>query len=76
MLIHASGRVLLWVAVVLPFIASCQTEAQRKAEENTRVEKQAAKEINRICALTQAQRETEVKRIKEQTGVVLYCGSN
>jgi hypothetical protein len=55
--------------------SACETEAQPKAQENARVEKRAAAEINRICALPDDEREAELKKIKDQSGMVLYCGS-
>ncbi len=63
----------LVIAVVL--VAGCETPAERLARENARIEKQAAKEINRICSLPEDQREAELKKIKEQSGMVLYCGN-
>jgi hypothetical protein len=63
------------LAVTLTAALGCTSPAERQAAENARVEKQAAKEINRICALPDAQRDAELKRIKEQSGMVLYCGS-
>ena len=62
------------VAIALELLG-CTTPAQRQAAENARVEKQAAQEINRICALPEAEREAELKKIKDQSGMVLYCGS-
>ena len=56
-------------------LLSCTTPSERRAAENARVEKQAAAEINRICALPEAEREAELKKIKDQSGMVLYCGS-
>ena len=67
----ARGAIL---AAAFFFLVGCQTEAERKAE-NARIEKQAVKEINRICALPEDQRDAELKKIKEQSGMVLYCGS-
>jgi hypothetical protein len=63
------------LAVLSTVVAACQTEAPRKAEDNASVEKRAAAEINRICALPDDQREAELKKIKDQSGMVLYCGS-
>jgi hypothetical protein len=62
------------LATVLALFAACQTDAERKAAENAHIEKQAAQEANRICSLPDAQRELELKKIKEQSGIVLYCG--
>ena len=56
-------------------LAACEAPAERQAAENARIQKQAAKEINRICALPMEQREAELEKIKEQSGMVLYCGN-
>ncbi len=60
--------------LVLVSLAGCTTEADKRAEQRARIDKQAAAEINRICALPEDQREAELKKIKEQSGVVLFCG--
>jgi len=72
--LYKCGRVSLEVGAVLLALASCQTEAERKTAENARIEKQAATQIKRICALPKDQREGELKKIQDQSGVVLYCG--
>jgi len=81
-LIRKGGRerpsglaVIATLAIALSLLAGCETPAERKAAENARIEKAAAKEINRICALPEEQREAELKKIKDQSGMVLYCGS-
>jgi hypothetical protein len=62
-------------AVALAVAGGCSTPAERQAAQNARIEKQAAQEINRICALPDAKREAELKKIKDQSGMVLYCGN-
>jgi hypothetical protein len=71
----AGLRAIPAVAIALSLLAACQTPAERQAAENARIEKAAAKEINRICALPEDQREAELKKIKEKSGMVLYCGA-
>ena len=63
------------VTLILLVLTACQSEPERKAAENARIERQAAKEINRICSLPHDQREAELAKIKEKSGTVLYCGS-
>jgi hypothetical protein len=69
----------LALALVAVGLAACETQAgrqaQEKAAERARIEKAAAVEINRVCALPEEEREAELKKIKEQSGVVLFCGS-
>ena len=43
-------------AIASALLLACTTPAERRAAENARVEKQAAAEINRICALPEAER--------------------
>jgi hypothetical protein len=47
--------------VVVTVLTACQSEAQHKAQDNASVEKRAAAEINRICALPDDQRDAELK---------------
>ena len=62
-------------ALVMCSLSGCETPAQRQAERNAEINRKAAAEISRICALPEDQRETELKKIKDQSGMVLYCGS-
>jgi|SRR5579862_3251545 len=56
-------------------LTACETQAQQQAARNTEINRKAAAEINRICSLPEDQREAELKKIKDQSGMVLYCGS-
>jgi outer membrane biogenesis lipoprotein LolB len=69
------GRLVVAGLGAVLLLLACTTAAERRAAENARIEKQAAAEINRICALPEAEREAELKKIKDQSGMVLYCGS-
>ncbi len=69
------GPALLVLAAAVALLAACETPDQRQARKNARMEKEAAKEINRICSLPEDKREAELKKIKEQSGMVLYCGN-
>jgi hypothetical protein len=60
---------------VLGALTACETPAERQAAHNAEINRKAAAEINRICALPEDQREAELKKIKDQSGMVLYCGS-
>jgi hypothetical protein len=62
-------------ATGLLMLAACQTQAEQQAAKNAEINRRAAAEISRICALPDAEREAELQKIKEQSGVVLYCGS-
>ena len=71
-----AGFSLAVLTLALVLLSACETPAGRQARENARTGKQAAKEMNRICALPEDKRDTELKRIKEQSGLVLYCGNS
>lgn len=62
-------------ALILCSLCACETPAERQAARNAEINRKAAAEINRICALPEEQREAELKKIKDQSGMVLYCGS-
>jgi hypothetical protein len=59
----------------LMLLSACTTPAQRRAAENTAVQKEAAQEITRICALPDADREAAIKKLKAESGMVIYCGA-
>ena len=61
--------------LLLTSISACQTPAQKQAARNAEVNRQAAREIERICALHGEEREAELKKIKDQSGLELYCPS-
>jgi outer membrane biogenesis lipoprotein LolB len=62
------------VAVVLLGLTACTVPAQRRAQENATLQKDVSAEISRICALPPTQREAEVQKVKDQYGVVVFCG--
>ena len=62
---------LILLAIVL---TACSTTARRGAGENTAIQEEAAQEIRRICALPEPERQVELQRIKNESGVVVQCG--
>jgi hypothetical protein len=50
-------------------MAACSSSGQRRATEDDGV----AKEIRRICALPESERQTEIQKIKDASGVVVAC---
>ena len=62
------------VAAVLAVAAACQTPAQK--ERNATLSRPAAPEMNRICALHGEERAAELRKLKEQTGLELFCPEN
>lgn len=67
-------RFLLLSAYVL--LTACTTSQQRRAQENEAIQMRAAKEIARICALPQSDRQAEIDKIKKESGIVVYCGGS
>src|ERR1700726_4900850 len=66
-------RLPILVSLAMCVLAGCQTPQQRKAAENAPVNKTAAEEIARICALHGAERDAELKKLKAASGLDLYC---
>jgi hypothetical protein len=56
-------------------LAGCATAEQKKAAQDAAVQKRAATEIERICSLPEAEREARIQKIKDESGMVLYCGN-
>lgn len=54
-------------------LAGCATADQRKTTENAQIKKQAAREIDRICALQGAEREAALEKFRQESGFDLYC---
>ena len=65
--------ILVWLTMSV--LAGCETAQQRKAAENATVNKKAAEEITRVCALHGAEREAQLKKLKAASGLDLYCPS-
>lgn len=54
-------------------LAACTAATQKRATENAAVKKDVATEIDRICALPEPDRATELKELQTETGYELYC---
>lgn len=53
-------------------LSACQASPQAIAR-NAELHRPAADEMNRICALKGEERAAELKRLKDLTGLDLYC---
>ena len=60
------------VLIACALAAGCATPAQRKAAEKETVQKQAAEEVKRICALPEAERRAEIEKMN-LSNFDLYC---
>lgn len=75
----ASNKQVHWfmtacLAGALLSLSGCASE-QRKAEENARMQREAAQEVRRICALPAAEREAELEKVRRESDIVVFCGS-
>jgi hypothetical protein len=72
----APVKTLLPAALILlaTVFTACSTTAQYPSAENAAIEKDAAQEIHRICALPESQRQAEIQKIRVASGVVVTCG--
>lgn len=62
-------------ALALLPVAGCESQAQRdKAVQDAAIRREGADEIKRICALPEPERDQELQKLRERSGVVLYCG--
>jgi hypothetical protein len=59
--------------VAATLAGSCTTAGQRNAAERAAVKQEVAAEVERICALPEPEREAELKRVKEESGLTLFC---
>ena len=71
------AMVRLGVALVLGFavLCGCVTPAQREAAKDEALKKQVAAQIQQICSLPPAEREAAIRKVAQEDGMVLYCGS-
>lgn len=60
------------VAGLLVVLVACASTARQREIEQAK--KDVSQEIERICALPPAQRETELAKLQKEEGLVLYCG--
>jgi len=54
-------------------LSGCGTAAPRKPADAGKTTQKAVQKIDRICALPQAQRDAQLKKLEQETGVVLFC---
>jgi ABC-type Fe3+-hydroxamate transport system substrate-binding protein len=61
---------------IFSLLAACvSATSQHKADENAAVQKEAAQEIQRVCALPESERESEIRKVKDQSGFVIVCSA-
>ncbi len=65
----------LTLACVL-VLGACASAAQRRAAETAKIEKEAANEMRRICALPSLERAAEIKRIQDESSMAVDCGKD
>ena len=62
-----------WLRLSLPALAAMSLLVACKTAEQRQAERDAAK-VDEICSLPREQREAELKRIRDEQGLVIYCG--
>ena len=58
----------------LVLLTACESAQQRREKENQAVRAKAAQEIRRICTLPDPERTAELKKVKDESGMVVTCG--
>ena len=64
-------------ALVLVFsllLGGCSTVPPARGSDPGRTTQKALQKIDRICALPEAERDAQLKKLEAETGVVLFCG--
>jgi hypothetical protein len=64
---------ILTIGIFSLLTACVSVAAQRKADDDAAVQKEAAREIQRVCALPEFERESEIRKVKDQSGFVIVC---
>jgi len=59
---------------VLVLMTACESTEQRKEKVNLAMRARAAQEIHRICALPEPERTAEIKKVKDESAMVVACG--
>ena len=55
-------------------LAACSIAPGHPTADNAAVQAEAAQEVHRICTLPDEERQAEIRRIKDQSGVAIGCG--
>jgi hypothetical protein len=57
-------------------LSACSTAAQLKAAQRAELDKEAATEIRRVCALPNPERAAKIKKIQDESGMTVDCGKD
>jgi hypothetical protein len=68
-----SLRLLFSALTALCTVSACATHTAREPVEKAIVKRQAAQEVERICALPEPEREAERKKVEQESGFIIYC---
>lgn len=58
------------LVIAAALLSACATQPKQDAQSDTDL----ATRISQICALPESQRDAEIEKMKQETGMVLYCG--
>jgi hypothetical protein len=63
----------LLFALAVLLVGACSTDAQPRADESREIQRKAAAEVTRICALPEPDRDAEISKARDESGVVVRC---
>jgi hypothetical protein len=63
----------LALPILAAVLSACSAGPSRPDATEGTVQTEVAREVHRICSLPEAQREAEIRTVKEQSGVVIGC---
>jgi len=55
-------------------LSGCGTATRPRVPDSDKASQKAVQKIDRICALPEAERDAQLKKLEAETGVVLFCG--
>ncbi len=64
----------IFMVGIMSLLAAC-TSAVAHRKTDAAVQKEAVREIRRVCALPESERESEIRKVKEQSGFVIVCSA-
>lgn len=72
---YAPPRTLMGLPMILAAVLTACSASPNRPSDDAALQAQAAHAVHRVCSLLADQRQAEIQRIKEQSGVVIGCGT-
>lgn len=70
-LIHSSR----WLPILLIPLAACTSTPPQGGADAAQMQLEAAREVRRVCDLPAAEREAELKKIRSESDIEVFCGN-